>query len=108
MESVPGKGARHCGCRTQDTRTKLQEAAHIPRRYEECMLANYQPAHDNASQLQAFNHAYRLTREFPLVDRGLLFMGTCGVEKTHLSVAILRELIEKKGILVCFMNLERS
>jgi len=25
-------------------------------------------------------------------------MGTCGVGKTHLSVAILRELIEKKGV----------
>ncbi|MBA3765475.1 MAG: ATP-binding protein, partial [Acidobacteria bacterium] len=50
------------------------------------------------SQLRAFNYAYRLVREYPSVDRGLLFMGTCGVGKTHLSVAILRELIEKKGV----------
>jgi DNA replication protein DnaC len=34
-------------------------------------------------------------REYPAVDRGLLLMGTCGVGKTHLSVAILRGLIEK-------------
>lgn len=97
MEVVPGKGARRCRCRTEDTLTKLMEAARIPRRYEECSLANYQPSNNNGSQLQAFNHAYRLVREYPSVDRGLLFMGTCGVGKTHLSVAILRELIEKKG-----------
>jgi DNA replication protein DnaC len=65
------------------------EAARIPRRYEECSLGNYQPANNNSSQLQGFNYAYRLVREYPSVDRGLLFMGTCGVGKTHLSVAIL-------------------
>jgi DNA replication protein DnaC len=102
MEVVPGKGARRCRCRTQDARAKLMEAARIPRRYEECSLGNYQPANNNGSQLQAFNYAYRLVREYPSVDRGLLFMGTCGVGKTHLSVAILHELMEKKGVSCLF------
>lgn len=97
MEVVPGKGARRCRCRAQDARAKLMEAARIPRRYEECSLSNYQHANNNGSQLKAFNYAYRLVREYPSVDRGLLFMGTGGVGKTHLSVAILRELMEKKG-----------
>jgi DNA replication protein DnaC len=98
MEVMPGKGARRCRCRAEDAQKKLLEAAHIPRRYEECSLANYRPATNNGSQLRAFNYAYRLIREYPSVDRGLLFMGTCGVGKTHLSVAVLRELIEKKGV----------
>lgn len=34
-------------------------------------------------------------REYPSVERGLLFTGPCGAGKTHLSVAILRGLIEK-------------
>jgi DNA replication protein DnaC len=102
MEVVPGKGARRCRCHTQDAQTKLLEAAHIPRRYEECSLANYQPAANNGSQLRAFNYAYRLVQEYPLVERGLLFTGACGVGKTHLSVAILRELIEKKGVSCLF------
>lgn len=102
MEVVPGKGARRCRCRTQDARVKLMEASRIPRRYEERSLGNYQPANNNGSQLQAFNYAYRLVREYPAVDRGLLFMGTCGVGKTHLSVAILRELMEKKGVSCLF------
>jgi DNA replication protein DnaC len=92
MEVVPGKGARRCGCRVENTQAKLLEAARIPRRYGECSLGNYQPATNNGSQLRAFNYAYRLAREYPAVDRGLLFMGPCGVGKTHLSVAILREL----------------
>lgn len=102
MEVVPGKGARRCRCRTENAKTKLLEAARIPRRYEECSLVNYQPANNNGSQLQAFNFAYRLVREYPSVDRGLLFMGTCGVGKTHLSVSILRGLIEKKGVSCLF------
>jgi DNA replication protein DnaC len=102
MEVMPGKGARRCRCRTQDARAKLLEAARIPRRYEECLLSNYQPANNNGSQLQAFNYAYRLVREYPSVNRGLLFMGACGVGKTHLSVAVLRELIEKKGVSCLF------
>jgi DNA replication protein DnaC len=102
MEVVQGKGARRCLCRTRDVRTELLNAARIPRRYEECSLANYQPAANNGSQLRAFNYAYRLVREYPSIDRGLLFMGTCGVGKTHLSVAILRELIEKKGVSCLF------
>lgn len=102
MEVMPGKGARRCRCRMQDARAKLLEAARIPRRYKECTLGNYQPANNNGSQLQAFNYAYRLVRDYPSVDRGLLLMGSCGVGKTHLSVAILRELIEKKGVSCLF------
>lgn len=105
MEVLPGKGARRCLCRKRDGRTELLGAARIPRRYEECSLSNYQPATNNGSQLRAFNYAYRLVREYPLIDRGLLFMGTCGVGKTHLSVAILRELMEKKGVSCLFYEM---
>ncbi|HEX8719321.1 MAG TPA: ATP-binding protein [Pyrinomonadaceae bacterium] len=102
-EVIPGKGARRCECRTQDTRSKLLEQARIPRRYREpapprreaCTLQNYYPAPNNGSQLKAFNYAFRLVREYPAVERGLLLMGPVGVGKTHLAVAILHGLIEK-------------
>jgi DNA replication protein DnaC len=98
MEVVEGKGAKRCRCKTDQSRTKLLEAARIPRRYEQCSLQNYYPTKGNGTQLRAFQYAWRLAREYPAIDRGLLFMGTVGVGKTHLSVALLRELIEKKGI----------
>lgn len=95
MEVVAGKGARRCRCRTRDAQTKLLEAARIPRRYGECSLSNYHPANDNGSQLRAFNYAYRLVRKYPVIDRGLLLMGPCGVGKTHLAAAIIRGLVER-------------
>ena len=103
LEVVPGKGARRCECRTQDTRSKLLEQARIPRRYREaapprkeaCTLQNYYPSPNNGSQLKAFNYSFRLVREYPAVERGLLLMGPVGVGKTHLAVAILYGLIDK-------------
>jgi DNA replication protein DnaC len=97
MEVVPGKGARRCLCRTQDAHSKLIEAAGIPQRYERCSLASYRPAASDATQLRAFQYAWRLAKEYPVVERGLLFNGPVGVGKTHLAVAVLRELMEKKG-----------
>lgn len=95
MEVVAGKGARRCRCRAEERRAKLFEAARIPLRYERCLLANYQVATGNGTQLQAFNYAFKLVDEYPAVDRGLLLMGPVGTGKTHLSVAILRSLMEK-------------
>jgi DNA replication protein DnaC len=102
-EVIPGKGARRCECRTKDTRGKLLEQARIPRRYREaapprreaCTLQNFYPTPNNGSQLKAFNYSFRLVREYPAVERGLLLMGPVGVGKTHLAVAILHGLIEK-------------
>ncbi len=95
MEVVPGKGAKRCRCRTQDSRAKLLAAARIPRRYEGCSFSNYYPAPGNGAQLLAFNLAFKLVDEYPAMDRGLLLMGSVGVGKTHLSTAILRALVEK-------------
>src|SRR5215204_1345676 len=95
MEVVAGKGARRCRCRTEGQQAKLIESARIPRRYERCSFANYHPVSGNGTQLQAFNYAFKLADEYPAVDRGLLFMGSVGTGKTHLSTAILRGLIEK-------------
>ncbi len=95
MEVIAGKGARRCRCRTQERQASLLEEARIPRRYQECSLANYQPALGNSTQFLAFNLAFKLVDEYPAIDRGLLLMGSCGVGKTHLSAAVLRGLVEK-------------
>lgn len=104
MEVVAGKGARRCRCRTQGNLAKQLEAARIPRRYEQCSLQNFFPVQGKYYTIQgnAFRFAYTLARMYPAVDRGLLLMGPVGVGKTHLSVAIIRDLIEKKGITCLF------
>lgn len=83
MEVVQGKGARRCRCRTQNIQAKLLQAASIPRRHQECSFSNYQPAQGNSSQLLALTLSHRLARDYPGVDRGLLFMGSVGVGKLH-------------------------
>ena len=102
MQVEPGKGARRCACRNQDRRVTLLAAARIPRRYEHCSIHNFENAGAEPSKYFALGEADRLIKEYPVEGstegRGLLFMGPVGVGKTHLGVAILRELIQLYGI----------
>ncbi|HEY0426671.1 MAG TPA: ATP-binding protein [Pyrinomonadaceae bacterium] len=93
MEIVPGKGARPCKCRKQKTHSNLLEKARLPKRYFECHFHNYRPM--NPTQERALKFATTIAMQFPAVERGLLFMGTVGVGKTHLAVSILKGLTER-------------
>ena len=68
----------------------------IPRRYENCTFESYKPrpATDEAgiSQRRAINDSKYIVDQYPAVDVGLLFLGPCGVGKTHLATAIVEEL----------------
>jgi DNA replication protein DnaC len=94
VEVLPGKGARPCACRAADSKRRSLESARIPRRYAACSLDNFK-SEPNSSPNIAFRYSCRLVLDYPSVDRGLLFMGSVGVGKTHLAVAILKGLIEK-------------
>jgi DNA replication protein DnaC len=94
-EFVPDKGVRPCCCRNKEQQFSLIKAANLPPLYAECTLSNYKPVTGNTTQLRAFNQAYRLVENYPGDGRGLLLMGSCGVGKTHLSIAILRGLLAK-------------
>ena len=93
MEVVIGKGARPCACRKQTTHTNQLDKARIPKRYADCHFHSYRVS--NPSQERAFKYASKLAMEYPAVERGLLFMGTVGVGKTHLAVSILKGLTER-------------
>jgi len=64
-------------------------------RYEHCDLDSYFPGED--SQKKAKADVLRFLEKYPLIDVGLLFLGTCGVGKTHLAVALLKQVIVGKG-----------
>ena len=100
----PDKGAIICDCRRTNRGTRSLDAARIPPRFRECSFHNYYPNPRNDSQYFAHNFASRLVADYPDVDTGLLFMGPVGVGKTHLAIAILRELIEKKGAACLFFE----
>jgi DNA replication protein DnaC len=107
MEIVEGKGARRCRCRLSHRRGKLLEQARIPRRYAECSLNTYYMDHQSEhykTQSRTFRFAMELVHRYPAVDHGLLFMGPVGVGKTHLAVAIIRDLIKNKGVPCLFYD----
>lgn len=93
LEYVEGKGARVCSCRKQRSREDQFLNVRLPRRYDGFHFHNYKP--QTPSQDAAFKLAASLAMEFPAVDRGLLLMGSVGVGKTHLAVAILKGLTER-------------
>lgn len=95
-----GKGAAICDCQRTNRAAKSLDAARIPPRFRECDFHNYYPKND--SQYFAHSFASRLVDEYPAVEAGLLFMGSVGVGKTHLAIAILKDLIEKKGVTCLF------
>jgi DNA replication protein DnaC len=95
IEVIPGEGARRCDCKITDNRERLFRQARIPPRYQHCTLANYD-AGTSESMWIAKREAQIVLDDFVTIDgRGLLFVGPVGVGKTHLAVAILRELIDR-------------
>ncbi len=88
-------GVRRCSCIETARVQRLLDAARIPKRYEHCDLDSYLPGDD--SQKKAKADVLRFLEKYPLIDVGLLFLGTCGVGKTHLAVALLKHVILEKG-----------
>ena len=86
-----------CDCYGLERAELLLRQAHIPERYEHCDFESFAIRGDNASLRWAKQTAQSFVKEYP-TDFGLLFVGTTGVGKTHLAVAVLRELILRKGV----------
>ena len=107
-EPVNELGVRPCRCRAEDRRNHALVASRIPRRYENCSFENYspKPAADEAglSQRRALYDSKYVVDQYPNVEVGLLFLGPCGVGKTHLATAIIKELALQKGISCLFYD----
>jgi DNA replication protein DnaC len=94
--------ARPCECRRPagNGRDDLLQACRVPPRYGHCSLDSFEGG--NPSLRSALEKAMRYCSGFPFAGDdeglGLLFTGDNGVGKTHLAVAVLRDLVEKKGV----------
>src|SRR6185295_1151188 len=91
-----GKGAVLCDCQRTNTEENFLQAAKIPARFQDRNFRNYYPKND--SQTFALNFSETFVSLYPGIDRGLLLIGGVGVGKTHLAIAILKELIIQKGV----------
>jgi DNA replication protein DnaC len=92
--SAPRRVVR-CDCwRERAGRERLADA-NIPKRYQHCTLANVTAYNETLEKAVA--QAARVADAFPVVTKGLLLEGQPGVGKTHLAVAVLKQVIQKAG-----------
>lgn len=109
---VPVEGgtvARRCSCITEKTAATAMDKTRIPARYRQCTLHNFAPRND--SHKDALKISKKFIANYPAQKIGLLFIGPCGVGKTHLAAAILSELVAKKnafGVFYDFRDLIRD
>lgn len=104
------ESVRVCACRRPESgysEALVLERLRIPARYEHCCLATFSVG-DDSSRLHkaALAKVTRYCSEYPsrgsksANDKGLglLFTGSNGTGKTHLAVAVLRELATSHGV----------
>ncbi len=101
-----------CDCTTADRAGHVLGRARVPERYRHCDFENYETDNEienvSREQLAAWNRSLaqaklivrRFAQEFSPVremqnENGLLLMGPCGVGKTHLAVAALKEIVQR-------------
>lgn len=89
-------------CRSRKLLQTLLQRAAIPPRYLNRGFEEY--SWHTKLQERAQLRAIEYVQAFPQVPRGLLFVGPCGVGKTHLSVAILKTLIHEKTLNAKFID----
>lgn len=95
IENGGERRVARCHCRDQARAERLLQQARIPRRYEHCEMCNFDHDGPHASLASAYLAAQRFITEYPLDSTGLLLIGPIGVGKTHLAVAIVKELVRK-------------
>lgn len=101
-QPVKGKGVKPCECRRAARIEHLLRQARIPARYQKCSFDTLEVL--SPSLERALMYSKKFTEEYPLVEVGLLYLGRCGVGKTHLAVSVLNTLIRQKGITGLFCD----
>ena len=100
----PTTGVRRvirCDCWREQAGHDRLASANIPKRYLHCTLANFSAY--NPSLERALEQARRVPDRFPSANnlreqgRGLLLEGPPGVGKTHLAVAVLKQVMNTSG-----------
>ena len=88
--------AERCSCWRESMAATLIADARIPPRYQKCDLDNI-VLYPNDGLKKAVTVARRFADAYPVVDKGLFLDGPPGVGKTHIAVAVLKQVIRTRG-----------
>jgi DNA replication protein DnaC len=93
-------GVARCECVKGARVDRLLDNAKIPGRYAHCEFENFHIQRSSDRSIEIAKIASeKFVQEYPMSHPfGLLFMGPQGVGKTHLAVAILKQLIKTKSV----------
>jgi DNA replication protein DnaC len=94
--------SRPCECQEVEREARRLAAARIPERYRNCTLDAFDPSYpgSDVSLSRALQTARKFAETYPVdtAGRGLLFVGSSGLGKTHLAVGVLRRLVQERGV----------
>ena len=85
-----------CECVREQAAERRMREARIPPRYQRCTLDNF-VTYQNEELLRAVESARRFADAFPVVQKGLMLIGPPGIGKTHIAVAVLRDVVKRTG-----------
>ncbi len=85
-----------CECWRKGVAKTLLGSARIPPRYRSCDLSSF-VTYENPQLQRAISRARRFIDAFPVVEKGLLFIGPPGIGKTHIAVSVLRQVVLEKN-----------
>jgi len=91
-----------CECWREHLGQERLADANVPKRYQHCTLDNFLAY--NESLEKAVVQARRLAEAFPVEQVGLFLEGQPGVGKTHLAVAVLKQIVERTAARALFYD----
>ena len=102
VEDGSVRRVERCDCWREAMTARRLAEANIPPRYRKCDLDGFRENTD--SLIAAVRKARKFAAAFPVVDKGLFFLGKPGLGKTHLSVAIIKEVVKRTNARALFYD----
>jgi DNA replication protein DnaC len=95
VQSECVRRVERCDCWHERAKLTLIADSGIEPRYARCTLENFQ-LYANEPLQNSVIKAKRFAELFPAVEKGLILTGPTGIGKTHIAVAVLRQVVFEK------------